>query len=278
MKKINFTLECVYSKQSIISNLNISCACGYKSFDTLYSDAIYIEHKEIAESCIANNYMNISDLEIKNITKKNMLSQKKEAICIRNNNGKQDFVCSKWYIDVQTSNIDSQVSDVTLADVEYFIKKCPPGDISDIQKNVICSQKEKFVSPAYIHNLFWKLNSTQVGKTYNSCSLTESQKKDICAKKQNSLTVEQVLKSYLYYPTENVSESFKSCQSFADLNEASIDKELMCNLQRIPELKYGNPEGENLWKSFKKRYGTVQIEDFIPSCALLSDDSEKLPY
>ena len=48
--------------------------------------------------------------EIKNITKKNMLSQKKEAICIRNNNGKQDFVCSKWYIDVQTSKQHLQSS------------------------------------------------------------------------------------------------------------------------------------------------------------------------
>ena len=192
---INFELDCLRSKLSIIATLALNCARGTNDFDTLFIDAKNAEQKEVTESCIRNNHM--TKPEIKNVTEENMLLQNKQVICIRNNQGKQDFVCSQWYLDIDNSTIASQVVGATLADVEYFISVCPSGDIREIQITAICSQKAtNFASPADVIETFWKFNTTQVQNAYDSCLLNQLQKDDICTRKQNLFTVEQIQEIY----------------------------------------------------------------------------------
>ena len=269
--KINFRLDCGRSKLSIIASLTRSCEHGLDTFDRLYTDAVNAQKKKVTKSCIANNYM--TKPEIKKFTKIRMLLQNKHVICIRNNKIKQDLVCSRWYFDTKKSVIASEVHGVTLADVEYFIKKCPPGNVVHIQQITICSQKEKFSSPANVSDYFWKLNVSLIRKAYDSCPLTQQQKDDICKKKQNSKTFEHVQENYLYYPREIVLAVFSSCKPFADLSKANLDKVMMCNLQKFPNLKYGKPLGESFWATYKKKYGRAQIEDLIPNCVLSPRDS-----
>ena len=192
---INFELDCLRSKLSIIATLALNCARGTNDFDTLFIDAKNAEQKEVTESCIRNNHM--TKPEIKNVTEENMLLQNKQVICIRNNQGKQDFVCSQWYLDIDNSTIASQVVGATLADVEYFISVCPSGDIREIQITAICSQKAtNFASPADVIETIWKFNTTQVQNAYDSCLLNQLQKDDICTRKQNLFTVEQIQEIY----------------------------------------------------------------------------------
>ena len=262
--KINFKLECVRSKLSIISTLALNCARGTNDFDALFADAKNAEKKEVVESCTENNFM--TKQEIRDITEENMLLQKKQVICIRNSQGKQDFVCSQWYLDVENSTIASQVGGATLADVEYFISICPPGDVRDIQKSAICSQKQNFASPANVIKMFWKFNAAQVQNAYDTCPLTQVQKDDICTRKQNLFTVEEIQEIYMYYPAVNVSAVFDSCQNFANLDDSPADKKIMCNLQNTPGFEYGNPASAVFWDTYIELYGTEQIEAHIQTC------------
>ena len=264
LNSINFKIDCLFTKLSIIDTLQLNCGLGYNNLDKIYIHATNAEKEKVVKTCIASNYM--TETEIKNITNKIMLLQKKQVICVRNNKGIQNSVCSSWYPHDQHSDIIRRVSNVTLADVEYFIKSCPPGNVVKDQEIAICSKKEEFFSSSNVSELYWKLNQTQVLKAYEVCPLTQSQKDDICRRKHDSLSVQQVQVKYKYYPTEAVSAAFSSCQPFADLNEATHDKEMMCNLQKFPNLKYGKPFGESFWVHFRKKYGTTQIEDYIPTC------------
>ena len=269
LAKINFRLDCVRSKLSIISTLALNCARGTNDFDALFADAKNAEEKEVVESCIQNNFM--TKPEIRNITEENMLLQNKQVICIRNSQGKQDFACSQWYLDIDNSTIASQVGGATLADVEYFISICLPGAVRDIQKTAICSEKQNFASPAEVIEMFWKFNTTQVQNSYDSCPLTQVQKDDICTRKQNLFTVEDIQKIYMYYPAVNVSAVFDSCQSFANLDDSPADKIIMCNLQNTPGLEYGNPVSAVFWDTYIEVYGTEQIEAHIQTCVPAGD-------
>ena len=53
---INFKLDCVRFKLSIIATLALNCARGTKDFDTLFTDAKNAEETEVTESWIENNY------------------------------------------------------------------------------------------------------------------------------------------------------------------------------------------------------------------------------
>ena len=269
LASINFRLDCVRSKLSIIATLGLNCARGSNNFDTLYTDAKNAEKKKVTDACIAKNFM--TKPEVKNITEESMLLQNKQVICIRNNQGKKDYVCSQWYLDVENSTIVSQVNGVTLADVEYFISVCPPGNVRGIQKTAICSEKERFVTPANVTKKFYKFDVTQVLNAYNSCSLTQLQKDDICKMKQNLFTVDKVLGKYMYYPAQNVSAVFNSCVSFANIDDSPLDKVMMCNLQNTPGFEYGNSGGALFWDGYIKKYGTAQIEAHIITCAPAGD-------
>lgn len=269
--KINFRLDCGRSKLSIIASLTRSCEHGLDNFDKLYTDAVNAQKKMVSKLYIGSNYMTKS--EIKKFTKEQMLLQNKQTICIRNNKVKQDLVCSRWYFDIKKSVIVEEVIGINLADVEYFIKKCSAGQVLDIQQTNICSKKEKFFSPAKVSEYFWKLDQTLLRKAYDDCPLSQLQKNDICKKKQKSKTLEHVQENYVYYPKEIVKSAFSSCKSFADLSKWNPDRAMMCNLQRLSNLKYGKPLGERLWATFKKKYGKAQIEDLIPTCMMLPRDS-----
>ena len=267
---INFELDCLRSKMSIIATLTLNCARGTNDFDTLLIDAKNAEEKELTESCIRNNYM--TKPEIKNITEENMLLQNGQVICIRNNQGKQDFVCSQWYLDIDNSTIASQVVGATLADIEYFISVCPPGDVREIQITAICSQKAtNFASPADVIETFWKFNATQVQNAYDSCSLNQLQKDDICTKKQNLFTLEQIQEIYMYYPAETVTAVLNSCQQFANLDDSPADKSMMCNFQNTPGFEYGSPGSQLFWNNSIEIYGTEQIEIHIQTCLPVGD-------
>ena len=179
---------------------------------------------------------------IKSITEENMLLQNKQVICIRNSQGKQDFVCSQQYLDIDNSTIGSQVVGATLADVEYFISVFPPGDVREIQITAIYSIKATdFASPDYVIEMFWKFNATQVQNAYDSCSLNKLQKDSICARKQNLFTVEQIQEIYMHYPAESVTAGLNSCQKFANFDGSPTDKTMMCNFQNTPDFEYRSP-------------------------------------
>lgn len=198
--------------------------------------------------------------EIRNITEEIMLLQKKQLICICNSQGKQDFACSQWYLDIENSTTASQAGGVTLADVKYFISICSPRDVKSILKTAICSQKQNFDSLANIIKTFWNFNATQGQIAYDSCPLTQVQKDDMCTMKRNLFTVEEIQEICMNYPDENVSAVFDSCQSFANLDDKPADKIVMCNFQNTPGFEYRNPASAILWDTYFELYGTEQTE------------------
>ena len=128
-----------------------------------------------------------------------------------------------------------------------------------------------FISPADVIEIFWKFNTTQVLNAHDSCPLTQVQKDDICTRKQNLFTVEEIQDIYIYYPAVNVSAVFDSCQSFANLEESPEDKIIMCNLQNSPEFEYGNPASAVFWDIYIEVYDIEQIKAHIQTCVPIGD-------
>lgn len=275
LARINYKLECVRSKLSIIATLAKNCARGTNNFNFLYVDAKNAERKKVTAACIANNYM--SKPEIKNITQENMLARKKNIICVRNSHSKREAVCGKWYLDLSPSKIEKALKNtenLTLADVLYFIRICRPGQLQDVQKTAICSEKSNFATPADIAKKYYKFDVGQVHNAYNNCALSVTNKNTICSMKGDGHNLIAVQNKYAYYPPDNVSVVYKSCVA----KLTPFDKQFMCTLQNNKMTKYGTPGGKSFWDSYISKYGQAQVEAHIKTCAPASGDWLNLTY
>lgn len=273
--RINYKLECVRSKLSIIATLAKNCAGGTKNFDSLYVDAKNAERRKVTAACIANNYM--SKPEIKNITQESMLARKKNIICVRNSHSKRDAVCGKWYLDLSPSEIEKvlkKTENLTLADVLYFISICPPGEVQDVQKTAICSEKANFATQADVAKKYYKFELAQVRSAYNNCALSVANKNTICSMKKDGHSLTVVQKKLGYYPPDNVSVVYKSCVA----KITPFDAQFMCTLQKNNMIKYGTPAGKSLWDPYVRKYGQAQVEAHIKTCAPASGDWPNLTY
>ena len=91
---INYSLDCVRAKLSIIASVFQDCLAGNGDMESIYADAKKLEKLKVEDDCITNGYFTYED--IVNVTAEAMILYNASTVCIRNNVFKQLLVCGDW--------------------------------------------------------------------------------------------------------------------------------------------------------------------------------------
>ena len=253
---INFDLDCVRSKLSIIAGMFQKCLAGEGDMASIYIGAKALEKKKIDKKCITTGYFTYKG--IKNVTAESMKLNNASTVCRRNNKDKKKLVCKDWY-----DNIDKAVSansnNITTDDVDYFINLCEPGNVTSSRALIICTRKSEKVSGTDVATKYHKLNTTQVLDAYDKCNLTSSQRKQICRMKSDGYTSEQVVNEFSLYSRDKVDTVYNNCVK--PVKVTPTDGNFICNYKGYKITYTGHPLS-HFWNPLIKKYGKETIDAY----------------
>ena len=257
--KINYKLDCLRSKLSIVAGVTDGCATGAATFDKLFEDAKSRE-KKIVDTCIDQNYMTKSGLQ--ETTVETMKLQNLQPICIRNNPTKKTLACTNWYDDMPDDENMRRVGDVLVEDIKFFVSTCPPAPVTEVIKGTICQKKTESTVLSVILELYKKYDQVAVASTYDNCELNHLQKESLCNMKRDGYTLENVqVKFTLYNPTV-IMQVFNNCPKLSVVELNTFDHKTICNL-RSKGLKPDDPTFGFLYDSLKVKYTDAAIANVV---------------
>ena len=223
---INYKLDCLRSKLSIVAGVRDGCATGAATFDKLFEDAKSRE-KKIVDTCINQNYMTKSGLQ--ETTAETMKLQNLQPICIRNNPTKKTLACTNWYDDMSDDENMRKVGDVSIEDIKFFVSTCPPAPVAEVTKGTICQKKRENTVLSVILELYIKYDQAAVRLTYNNCELSNLQKESLCNMKRNGFTLENVHAKFTLYNPTVIKQVFDNCPKLAVVEPNTLDHKMICN-------------------------------------------------
>ena len=253
---INYDLDCLRSKLSIIAAVFQDCLVGVGHMASIYIKAKALEKKKIGKKCITTGYFTYKG--IKNVTAESMKLNNVSTVCRRNNKQLKKLVCGDWY-----ENIDKAVSanshNITTDDVDYFIPLCEPGNIATTHVVAICSRKAEKVSSADVTKKYHKFNATKVLDAYDKCNLTSLQKEKICTMKNDGYTSEQVANEFSLYPRDKVDTVYNNCVKPVKVTPA--DGKTICSYKKS-KLPYTGHMFSHFWDPLINKYGKKTIDTY----------------
>ena len=253
---INYDLDCLRSKLSIIAAVFQKCLAGQGHMASIYIEAKALEKKKIDRKCITTGYFTYKG--IKNVTAESMKLNNASTVCMRNNKGKKKLVCGDWY-----KNIDKAVSanshNITTDDVDYFISLCEPGNVTTTLAEAICSRKAENVSSVDVAKKYHKFDTTQVLDAYDKCNLTSSQKEKICTMKNDGYTSEQVVNEFSPYPKDKVDTVYNNCVK--PVKVTPTDGKTIC-LYKKRKILYTGDMFSDFWDPLIDKYGKKTIDAY----------------
>ena len=198
---INYSLDCLRGKLSIIAAVFQDCLAGNGDMESIYADAKALEKKKVNDECITNGYFTYED--IVNVTAEAMILSNASAVSFRNNLLKRLLVFGDWYDDIDNATIAS-THNITMDDVNYFITLCELADITDNVAAQICIKKADDKTTDEVSATYFKFNTTQILAAYDECSLTTSQQDNVCNMKSNGFSCDDVMTKYGLYRPDHV--------------------------------------------------------------------------
>ena len=253
---INYSLDCVRGKLSIIASVFQDCLAGNGDMESIYADAKELEKKKVEDECITNGYFTYED--IVNVTAEAMILYNASTVCIRNNPLKQLLVCGDWYDDINKVTIAS-THNVTEDDVDYFIALCEPGDITETIAESICNKKAEKVGSNYISVTFYKFYNTQILAAYDACNLTTSHQENICSLKREGYSYGSVIEEFNLYPANDVGSVYNNCALATEVSP--VDGDTICRYKAF-NFEFDG-EFASLWEPLIAEYGLATIEAYI---------------
>jgi len=186
----------------------------------------------------------------------------KQRICVRNNADKKHKACGFWYKDWSNANNTMKTGGVQLADIEYFVSSCPPGNVAADMHDGICKKKSDRKTLAEVLQIYTKYNQGQITSVYNGCKLSPNQKENICTMKQQGHKLDVVKAKYVNYLAASVTDHYNNCKpkmTPSDVEEICMFKRLgyckneFCPFYATKEAKYGQPAITAAFKGCAKK-------------------------
>ena len=254
---INYSLDCLRAKLSIIASVFQDCLAGEGHMASIYIKAKALEKRKIKKECITNGYFTYKD--IVNVTAEAMKLYNASTVCIRNNKKLLKLVCGDWYSNIK-KNVSASNHNITSEDVDYFISLCKPGNVRGTVVGAICSTKAEKVSGANVTKIYHKFNITQVLDVYDKCNLTSPQEEKICDMKNDGYTSEQVIREFTFYPRDKVEGFYNSCAKAVNVSPG--DGKTICSYKKFG-ITFTGHMMSSVWDSLMKKYGKKTIESYM---------------
>jgi len=253
-RNVSYSLDCYQRKLSVIVQITDDCAAGHSTYQQLWEKVKKLEGS-VLKKCIVNEKY-LSKSEVKGIVRSLMVVRKKSKICIRNNKGKLDRVCGNWLSGM--SNVDNKdnVGQVTLDDIQYFIKLCPPSDTTPAIKTSTCTKKSEGTSLREVKILFYKFNFNQIESVYTGCQLSSIQKSIICSRRESGYNVTYCQKKYNLYKAGYVSAIYKACNLVINPSNGAT----ICFYSKMGKTTDAN---HGFFGRYRKIYGVEKVQAYI---------------
>ena len=255
---INYSLDCLRSKLSVIAAVIQDCLAGNRDMESIYADAKALEKKKVGNECITNGHFTYED--IANVTAEAMILNNASTVCIRNNPLKKLLVCGNWYDDVDNATI-AITYNITMDDVNYFITLCEAADITDTIAAQVCSKKEDEETSDEVSATYFKFNTAQILAAYNECNLTTTQQENICNMKYDGFSYDHVIAKYSLYRADHVGVVYNNCVVVVKVTP--LDGQTICSFKLL-DLAFDPPDDVSFaWEPFIAKYGVATIEIYL---------------
>ena len=266
---INYSLDCLRGKLSIIAAVFQDCLAGNGDMESIYADAKALEKKKVEDECITNGYFTYED--IVNVTAEAMILSNASTVCFRNNVLKQQLVCRDWYDDVDNATIAS-THNITMDDVNYFITLCELADITDNIAAQICIKKADAETSDEVSATYFKFNTAQILAAYDECNLTTIQQENVCNMKHDGFSYDDVITKYSLYRVDHVGRVYNNCVLAVEVTP--FDGGIMCII-KLPNMTFDSPDDLSpTWQLFIQKYGVATIEAYLENnCPDITGDA-----
>ena len=255
---INYSLDCLRGKLSIIAAVFQDCLAGNGDMESIYADAKALEKKKVDDECITNGYFTYED--IVNVTAEAMILSNASAVSFRNNLLKRLLVFGDWYDDIDNATIAS-THNITMDDVNYFITLCELADITDNVAAQICIKKADDKTTDEVSATYFKFNTTQILAAYDECNLTTSQQENVCNMRHNGFSYDAVITKYSLYKADHVGGVYNNCALAVEVTP--LDGMIMCNYKYF-NYRFIPPDNISfVWEPFIAKYGVATIKAFL---------------
>ena len=257
---VSVKLNCLSQKLNRLNYLSSQCAIGANTIEYLVIEALKSMSHDI-KAC-PNNVILPPKANVLKYAQDSMIAVGKETDCVLNSATKKKLVCASFSQDV-SDQVNAVNNKVTLAQVKWFISRCPPADVTSAIKRSICDNRHLGKTEKEILALFHKYNSVQVTETYNKCpkpTMTSITKALICTKKDQGYTHTAILnmKEFTKSNPIEVINVFKTCPK-PQIKSHTV--KMICNLKAN-----GIKLNEKMFSHLKLKYGDNVIADVYAKC------------
>lgn len=250
LTNVTYTWQCYGNKIKTVSYAYKKCLVGEASMELIWKNAIKNFETNNYECTTATGQSYTTYRATKTYVETRMQKEGYQKDCVLNNRDLFRLACT-YYVQGFTDVQNGGKTGLTVTQVEYFKKICPPATVTPKVSNLICTFKS-FLSLEDTKKHYSKYDQGQVTTTYNSCPppvLTGNIKRLICAyKNRDGKDLNAVLTKYSQYSRADVTSTYNSCTTPVVTRAM---RKFICN-----EKKYGG-----LLKDILESYPNHRISD-----------------
>ena len=204
----NRELECIYDKARILRQSIDNCLTGKSDLNEIFQVAVTANNNLKTTGC-----KNLPDFEesdfnaaIENFAK----TENKSTNCALNNPDIIALMCRK-HLDGTTNSALAQEYKTSLQETEEIVANCKIDTVDKYTKDVICIRKMNSKTVAEVIKEFNKFDGDKITELYEECQLSESQKENVCTKKNSGYDLNYIRNLYKLYSVQHTQEIYEAC-------------------------------------------------------------------
>jgi len=262
---VTYKISCLTKKVNSLNYAVSECQIGADTLENLFIKVQLQQYEDLAE-CVDNGYISWESVEY--YVQETMTATGYQTDCILNNDDKKALVCGKWYAESLPDSTEAASISLTDDQVDYFIRLCPPSDLSPTIESSICTYRYGGKTSDEMVTLYYRYNSTQITTEYAICPLqdvTDTIAGLICYDRfeaDTRLSLDEVLLAYSTYDQTQVEDVYNGC------TVSDFDKAQLC-------LFYGygftRETGAAFYATYDDKYGSDVVDAVLLTC----DDTKR---
>ena len=252
----NRELECIYDKARILRQSIDNCLTGKSDLNEIFQVAVTANNNLKTTGC-----KNLPDFEesdfnaaIENFAK----TENKSTNCALNNLDIIALMCRK-HLDGTTNSALAQEYKTSLQETEEIVANCKIDTVDKYTKDVICIRKMNSKTVTEVIKEFNKFDGDKITELYEECQLSESQKENVCTKKNSGYDLNYIHNLYKLYSVQHIQEIYEACI----LVISKIGQQAICVFKNFG-VTVENPNQVTL--PLIENYGKAAVQKVYDSC------------
>ena len=204
----NRELECIYDKARILRQSIDNCLTGKSDLYKIFQVAVTANNNLKTTGC--KNLPDFKESDFNAAIEDFAKTENKSTNCVLNNPDVITLMCRKHF-DGTTNSALGQEYKTTLQETEEIVSNCKIDIVDTYTKDVVCIRKKNSKTVAEVIKEFNKFDADKITEVYEECQLSESQKEDVCIKKNAGFDLNYIHNLYKLYSIHHIQEIYDLC-------------------------------------------------------------------